>query len=249
MSRRIQIVLFVFFILIGIRVVLIYRERHAPVAPATAPVANPNFSADDYVVPTQVHAYDLKSAKEALDGKTVWVKAGNQVYFYPVSGGRVDFKHAVGLLPPLDKLQISDVIQATPPGAKAQEVAPGVRVREEQVLAVFHRAAEDKKIYAAPIGGNHGGDYSLYINETFYFEDPHQLYKHWPADMWAAIDQHQAKQGMNELQVALALGIGVPQGSAGEYGNRILQFDNNGHPVKVTFEHNRATSVQNIAGS
>ena len=145
---------------------------------------------------------------------------------------------------PAQQLEISNVIQATPPDAKAEEVSPGVRVRAEQVLASFHRG-DDKKLYAAPIGGNHGGDYTLYINETFYFEDPHQLYKHWPSDIWSAIDQHQAKQGMNELQVALALGIGVPQGSAGDYGNRTLQYDNNGHPVKVTFDHNRATSVQN----
>lgn len=244
MSKRIQLILLIFFILVGVRVWLIYRERNAPAPAPKAAAPNPNFSADDYVVPTQVHAYDMKSAKEALDGKTVWVKAGNQVYYYPVSASRVDFKHPAGLLPPLDKLEITGVTQATPPGQKAEEVSPGVRVRAEQVLATFRRAG-DRNTYAAPIGGNHGGDYNLYINESFYFEDPHQLYKHWPQQIWSAIDQHQAQQGMNELQVALALGIGVPQGGGGEYGNRTLQYDNNGHPVKVTFDHNRATSVEN----
>jgi hypothetical protein len=234
MSRRIQIILLIFVVLIGLRIYFIYRSRNAPATTSNAPVANPNFSADDYVVPTQVHAYDLKSAKEALDGKTVWVKAGNQVYFYPYSGSRVDFQHAAGLLLPLEKLGISNVVQATPPGTKAEEVSPGVRVRAEQVLAVFHKG-DDKKSYAAPIGGNHGGDYTLYINETFYFEDPHQLYKYWPADVWSAIDQHQAKVGMNELQVALALGIGVPTGS-GDYGNRTLQFDNNGRRFRMRLD-------------
>src|SRR6185312_16794372 len=126
MSRRIQIIILIFVVLIGIRVFLIYRERNAPAPVQKQAAPNPNFSADDYVVPTQVHAYDLKSAKEALDGKTVWVKAGNQVYFYPYSGGRVDYKHSAGLLPPLQKLQISNVVQATAPGTKAEEVAPGV---------------------------------------------------------------------------------------------------------------------------
>ncbi len=248
MSRRVQIIILIFLVLIGLRVFFIYRERNAP-APAPRQAApNPNFSADDYVVPTQVHAYDLKSAKEALDGKTVWVKAGNQIYFYPYASGRVDFKHPAGLLPPLDKLEITNVIQATSPNAEAEEVAPGVRVRNEQVMAIFQRP-DDKKMYAAPIGGNRGGDYNLYINDTFYVDDPHELYKHWPADVWSAISQHQAKQGMNELQVAMALGIGVPQGSGGDYGNRTLEYDNNGHPVKVTFEHNHATSVQSGAGS
>ena len=231
----------------AIRIFIIYRGRHAPAPVPNAAVAKPNLSEDDYVVPTQVHAYDLKSAKEALDGKTIWVKAGNQVYYYPYSGGRADFKKPVGLLPPLGKLEIANVIQATAPDAKSEEVAPGIRVREEQVLTVF-RIGNETKMYAAPVGSDRGGDYTLYINETFFLDDPHQLYKHWPKDVWNAIDQHQAKQGMNELQVAMALGIGIPQGS-GDFGNRTSLYDNNGHPVKVTFVSNHATNVQNVSGT
>jgi hypothetical protein len=243
MSRKIQITLLIFFVLVGIRLVLIYRERHEPVPAAKAAPANPNFSADDYVVPTQTHAYDLKSAKEALDGKTVWVKSGNQIYYYPFAAGHVDFKHPAGLLPPLEKLDITNVVQANAPNSKGEEIAPGVRVHEEQVMAVFHRD-NDTKTYALQIGGNRGGDYTLYINDSLYLDDPRQLYKHWPPDIWQAIDNHQAKAGMNELQVAFALGAGIPAGSSGDYGNRTLTYDNNGHPVKVTFEHNHATEVQ-----
>jgi hypothetical protein len=242
MAKRIQIVIFVFIVLAGLRVFFIYRSRHEA-APAPKPaVANPNFSADDYVVPTQLHVYDLKSAKEGLDGKPVWVKVGYQVYYYPDIGGRIDFKHPVGLLPPLQKLEIKNVVETTAPGAKAEEVAPNVRIREQQVMAAF-RMEDDAKLYAAPIGVSKGGDYTLYINDTFFFEDPHQLYKHWPPEIWSAIDQHQAKPGMNELQTSFALGAGVAQGSGGDYGNRTLEYDNNGHPVRVTFEHNRAISV------
>ncbi|PYX78517.1 MAG: hypothetical protein DMG66_05375, partial [Acidobacteria bacterium] len=48
--------------------------------------------ADAYVVPEKLHAYDLKSARE-LDGKTVWVRAGYGVAFYPYSPAskRADF--------------------------------------------------------------------------------------------------------------------------------------------------------------
>jgi len=53
---------------------------------------------------------------------------------------------------------------------------------------------------------------------------------------------------MNELQVAMALGIGIPQGS-GDFGNRTLLYDNNRHPVKVTFVSNHATNVQNVSGT
>jgi len=246
MAKRIQIILAVLLVLAGIRVYLIYRERHAPVPAQPAAPTNPNFSSDNYVVPTQVHIYDFKSARSALNGKTAWVKSGYQVTYYPYSGGSVDFKHPAGLLPPLEKLTITNVIQAVAPNAKGEEIAPGVRVHTEQVMAVFHREGEIKT-FAAPIGGKRGGDYTLFVNDVFYFDDPHQLYGHWPQDVWNAISAHQAKQGMNELQASFALGIGVQEGS-GEYGNRTLQYDNNGHPVKITFAHNRATDVQK-AGS
>lgn len=243
MARRIQIILFIFVVIAGLRLFFIFRSRHEP-GPAPKPaVANPNFSADDYVVPTQLHAYDLKSAKEGLDGKPVWVRAGYQLYYYPDAGGRIDFKRPVGLLPPLAKLEVKDVVEAATPGAKAEEIAPNVRIRQQQVMATFHLPS-DPKLYAAPIGVSKGGDYTLYINDTFFFEDPRQLYKHWPSEVWSAIDQHQAKPGMNELQTSFALGTGIPQGSGGDYGSRTLEYDNNGHPVRVTFEHNRATSVQ-----
>jgi len=246
MAKRIQIILAVLVVLAGIRVYLIYQARHAPVPAQPAAPPNPNFSADSYVVPTQVHVYDVKSAKSALDGKTAWVKSGYQVTYYPYSGGGVDFKHPAGLLPPLQKLTITNVIQAIAPNSKGEEIAPGVRVHTEQVMAVF-RPQGESKTFAAPIGGNRGGDYSLFVNDVFYFDDPRKLYGHWPPDTWNAIEQHQAKQGMNELQASFALGIGVPEDN-GDYGNRTLEYDNNGHPVKITFAHNRATDVQK-AGS
>lgn len=242
MSKRIQLVLLAFIVLAGIRLLLIYRERHAPLSTPNTPHPASTLNADDYVVPTQLHSTDLKSAKQDLTGRTVWVKAGNQVNYFPYAGGHVDFKHSAGLLPPLKKLEITNVIQTAAPDAKAEEIAPGVRVRAQQVLAVF-KTDVDAKTYAASIGGNRGGDYTLFINDMFFFDDPHQLYKHWPPDIWAAVDQHQAMKGMNELQTALALGAGVPEGGGGDIGNRTLTFDNNGHPVKVTFDHNRATQV------
>lgn len=247
MSKRTQIILLVFLVLAGLRIFFIYRARSAP-APIPNATKPSRLNADDYVVPTQVHAYDLKSAEEALTGKTVWVKAGYQAYYYPYSAGHVDFKHPAGMLPPIDKLDVTNVVQATSPTAKAEEVAPGVRIREEQVLAVFH-PDDENKTYAVAIGSNRGGDYTLYINDLFFLDDPHELYKHWSSDVWKAIDQHEAKQGMNELQVSFAIGAGVPVGSAGNIGDRTLQYDHNGHPVKVTFEHNHATQVQSASGS
>jgi hypothetical protein len=240
MAKRFIIIFVVFLALAGVRIYYIHKERNTEL-PQPKVTRNENFSSDDYVTPKTLHVYDLKSAKEELDGKPVWVKSGWQIYYYPATGGRVDFAHDAGLLPPLEKLDIQKLVEATPPNAKAQEIAPGVKVRSQAVMAIFKRG-NDPKLYACQVGSANGGDFTLYLNESFYYEDPHQLYKHWSADVWQAIDQHQAKPGMNELQASFALGIGTPS-SGSDYGNRTLDFTNNGHPVKVTFAHNRATNI------
>ena len=86
--------------------------------------------------------------------------------------------------------------------------APGLK----QVLAVF---SLDGKSYAVPIGADKGGDFKLRADDVFFIEDPHELYKHWPAEVWQKIDAHEVQNGMSELQVSFAIGYGVPQGSGG----------------------------------
>ena len=80
---------------------------------------------------------------------------------------------------------------------------------ERQSVAVFE---QEGKHYAAPIGTESGGDYKFYSDDMLFIEDPHQLYKHWPADVWQAIDQHQVKPGMSELEADFAVGIGLLAG-------------------------------------
>ena len=100
------------------------------------------------------------------------------------------------------KLQVKDVVLAREPATlKPDEVA----VVQKKIMAVFEKA-DEPGTFAAAIGSNTGDDYTFTVNDIFFFEDPHELYKHWPADTWSAIDQHQAKQGMSELQAALCAG-------------------------------------------
>jgi hypothetical protein len=47
---------------------------------------------------------------------------------------------------------------------------------------------------------------------------------------------------MNELQVSLALGE-VVGASSGDYGNRWLQYKDDGKLVKVTFAKNQVTNI------
>ena len=79
--------------------------------------------------------------------------------------------------------------------------------------------------------------------DMLFIQDPHELYKHWPAEVWRAIENHQVKAGMNELQASFAIGIGVPEGS-GTSDPRVVNYPNQGHPVKVTFENGKATDVK-----
>jgi hypothetical protein len=69
------------------------------------------------------------------------------------------------------------------------------------------------------------------------------LYKHWPPDVWSAIDRHEAQKGMNELQVSFALGSMV-SASSGDFGNRVAQYRKDGGLVSVTFEKNRAITIE-----
>ena len=91
--------------------------------------------------------------------------------------------------------------------------------------------------------GGSGGDYRLYIDDMLYLDDPHQLYRHWPAEAWQAVDQHQVRKGMSELQVGFALGAGDLHGS-GLGPTRVLTYPNNGKPLVVTFEHDKAVDIQ-----
>ena len=62
-----------------------------------------------------------------------------------------------------------------------------------------------------PIGARPGEDYTIYADDMLFYDDPHQLYRHWSPELWQAVDHHQALPGMNEIQASFALGMGVPQ--------------------------------------
>jgi len=174
-KRRIQLALGLALLALGARTGYILYQRHQDYIAAekqkqskNAGYANPDY----YVTPKKLYPYDLKSAQQ-LTQQPVWVKEGYRYTYYAYNAAtrRVDFKHDAGLLRPIEKLQIKDVVEVPGPGG------------QRQVAAVFD---EDGKSYAVPIGFESDGQYKIYSDEMFYVEDPHQLYKHWPADVWSA---------------------------------------------------------------
>lgn len=238
--KRFQIILAILLVLVVARTAYLFYARHksndqpAPKQPAYST------NLDDYVSTPKVYLYDLKSAEKELSGKTVWVKAGNQVPFYHYSpqSHQAELKRDAGLLAPLEILQIKNVIS---PRVSRSLSEGQVAIVQYDILAVF-TPAEKTGTYAVSIGKSVGDDFNSTANDLFFFADPHKLYSHWPPEIWKAIDEHRATPGMNELQVGLALGTAATIGP-GDYGNRTVEYTNNGNPVKVTFEHNKAVSV------
>jgi hypothetical protein len=240
--KRLQIIFIIAVVLAALRTAYIFYERRQPIAGEKKETYSSNL--DDYVTLPRIYPFDLKSAKKELAGKTVWVRAGNVVpyYRYSTASHEANLGHPTGLLPPLEKLQIQDVVlQNLPVSVKAGQIV----VAQKQFLAVFATPTE-KGSFAAPIGTAVGDDFRFTANDIFFFADPHELYKHWPPDIWNAVDRHQAAVGMSELQAGFALGTSASI-STGEYGNRSIEYTNNGHPVKVTFEKNRAVSVEPLS--
>jgi hypothetical protein len=228
------------FLLITTVVVTVVAARAACTSFEWSQPQSLTLTSDDYVTPHRIVPYDLKSAVKELAGKTVWVRNGNAVpyYRYHPQTHSVDFALKAGLLPPLDKLQVKDVILQRAPVSPA----PGrVVIVSKQIMAVFEEA-NHPGFYAVSIGNNMGDDFTFNVNEILFYEDPHELYKHWPPDVWHAIDQHQVQKGMNELQVGFALG-NVVGASSGVYGSRWARYRSNGRLVTVTFEKNRAIEI------
>lgn len=231
--KVIQVLLAILLVAAAVRLVLIYRGRHEgerleQEKRQREQAAARNFNPNYYVVPKKLYAYDLRSAQQ-LTKQPVWVKEGYRYTFYPYTNGHADYSHEAGLLGPIEKLQIEKAVKDRGPTARDPQ----------QVLAVF---AKDGKTYAVPIGQAQGSEYRIFADDMFFIEDPHELYK-WPPEIWQAIEAHQPKQGMDEIQATLALGMGVPRGS-GDTDVKTVVYPNGGNQVVITYRNGRAAQIE-----
>jgi hypothetical protein len=231
-KKKIQIVLALALVAAGGRAAYILYERHEDylAAQKQQQAKNAGYSNPDYyVTPKKLHPYDLESARQ-LTQQPVWVKEGYRYTYYryvPVVKS-VDFKREEGRLGPIERLEIKDVLAVAAPGGR------------KQVVAMFDK---DGHNYAVPIGFESDGQYRIYSDEMFYIEDPHELYKHWPADVWQAVAQHEVKPGMNELQADFAVGMGVPDAGASSE-EKTVRYPNGGKPLVVTYEDGKARDIR-----
>ncbi len=226
----------------GIRFGMIYHERHAPEATAAAP-AREKLPDDAYVFLKQKRPSSRADLKE-LYGATVWVSAGGQMDYYPVSGKRADYGKKAGTLLGAQPMLIVGAVEQVAPKSATFRVPGGDR----QVLLTFRLPpsaqgpGEGDKLFAVPVGYHESGQYTFYTDELFFYDDPHELYKHWGPKVWEAVDHHTAILGMSETQVQMALGQ-VSESGSQEMGNRTVTYNNLGHPMDVTFVKDKATAI------
>ena len=223
-------------IALGVRITLIHHERVEANKPAEAAAA-PSYTEDQMILPRRLHQMDMGDAKQ-LNGKTIWVWAGGQLNAYPATPTKMDYAHPGPLLLGAQPLEVVNFIEGKAPAAAYSRVPKG----DAQVFMLFHRKDDPSKLWGTPVGYREGKVYTFLIDECFFYDDPHTLYKHWGADMWKAIDEHRAVKGMSELQAQIALGQ-VSKPGPGETGERTVVYDNDGHPVTITFSKNKATSI------
>ncbi len=231
-KKRIQIALALALVVAGARAGYILYQRHEDylAAQKQEQAKKAGYSnADYYVVPKRLHPFDLKSAMQ-LTERPEWVKEGYRYTYYryvPVVKS-VDFKREAGVLGPIERVEIKDVMVVAAPGGR------------RQVVAMFEK---DEHSYAVPIGFESDGQYKIYSDEMFYVEDPHELYKHWPADVWQAVAQHEVKPGMNELQADFAVGMGVPAAGASS-DEKTVRYPNGGKPLVVIYRGGAAAEIK-----
>jgi hypothetical protein len=234
-KQRLQLALGLAIAVAGLRAGYILYTRHEENMAAQKQTQPNNVgysNADYYVTPKKLYPFDLKSAKQ-LTAQPVWAKEGYRYTYYPydAEAKRADFSHEAGLLGPIEKLEIEDAAIVAGPGGK------------QQMVAAFEK---DGKHYAVPIGVESDGQWKIYSDEIFYIEDPHELYKHWSADVWQAVERHEVKPGMNELQADFAVGMGVPD-AGGSSDEKTVRYANGGKPLVVVYHGDKAAEVK--AGS
>jgi hypothetical protein len=223
-------------LILGVGILIIQHQRNTPVVEKAQPQERP-LTSDEIVQPRKLYIDDLKSAKDLI-GKTIWVQAGYELDYFPYAAHRVDFAHKTGVLPAAEPLAVQEIVTEKAPAKMPTRVPLG----DKQVFAVF-KLPNDAKTYAVAIGYIQGSDSKYYCDDIFYYDDPHVMYKHWPADVWQAVDQHQVKPGMNELQTAMSLGV-MQQSDSSDLGNRTVTYDAGGKKWSVTFLQDKATDIK-----
>jgi hypothetical protein len=219
----------------GIYLAFVFHQRSQPGVGHNQP--EQQLTADQIAVDRQEFPQHFDDVKD-LEGKSVWMRNGYSMPYYPYSNGRVDWMKQAGLIPPAQRLDIKKAIKSAAPASVRDNIAHGT----QQALVVFTLPG-NKTQYATPVGVVEGQEEQYFDDLLFFYDDPHTIYAHWPKDVWAAVDAHQVKPGFSELQTRMAIGSKAQYDGHTE-GDRSADYDMNGKHIKVTFSHDKATSIE-----
>ncbi len=228
-------------LLAGVRVGLIYRANHE-VQPARAdPYADVKINPDENVFLKKEYP-DSLADQRSLIGQTVWISAGGQLAYYVNQNNRVNYAKPVGNLPGATALLIKGVFEE-----KAPATGPAVfriPAGERQVLLAFTlpKSSDPATLYATPVGDFNNGSYTFVNDQVFFYDNPQKLYSFWGPAIWSDIEQHKVVAGMSEDQVMMSLGE-VMQPNSDDSGNRTVVYDNDGHPITITFMNDKAVTI------
>jgi hypothetical protein len=225
------------FLIGGIYLFIVFKNRQNPGVVGQQP--QQQLTADQVAIDRQEFPQHFEDVKD-LEGKSVWMRSGYSMPYYPYAGGRVEFTKQVGLLPPDQKLDVKKVVKAAAPASIHDNIEHGDR----QAMVVFSLPGH-KDLFAVPVGFMSGPIEEHYYDDMlFYYDDPHSIYSNWPKDVWTAVDAHQVKPGMSELQTRTAIGMRAqPDGQI--EGDRTVDYDVNGKHTVITYRHDKATTIQN----
>lgn len=120
-------------------------------------------------------------------------------------------------------------MKATAPAAEDIGMSHGAL----QAHAVFAMPGRST-LYATPLGLMQGDREMYFCDRLYYYDDPHTIYDNWPKDVWAAIDAHQVKPDMNELQTRTSIGY-RPEYAIGRWAAR--QPDGDLQPGGEALDH------------
>lgn len=181
--------------LLGLRVGWMLYDRSRPVTPKKT--AAKKIERDYLVRLPRFYVSGFEEAKR-LVGKSIWVKKGFQLPYYPVGrSGKPVARGGARQLVALDELVVKEVVEQPAPG----------RSGDRLVLAVF----EKEGAAVGTVIGTFDGKRKLYqmvLDQFFYAKDPRELYSHWSENTWRLIRDHKLALDMTFAQVALAIGDG-----------------------------------------
>lgn len=220
----------------GLYLLYVWRQRQNPgVVPQED--ATQKLTEDDVAVVRTLSPQHFEDLNQ-LAGTRVWMKNGNTMPYFPYVGGQVQWSKRVGVIPPDQPLDLKKVVKASVPASVDDAIAHGTR----QALAVFTLPGTTGE-FATPIGAIDGNQEAYYPDLLFYYDDPHTIYSHWPKDVWAAVDAHQVKPGMSELETRTAIGMKMQTDGSTE-GERTVTYEENGKHLAITYVNNHATEIK-----